>query len=204
VKETHAMKARKATIKRKTSETDIRIEFVVDGKGFSRIDTGIPFLDHMLTLLAKHGLFDIKLKARGDLEVDIHHTNEDVGIALGQALAKALGNKKGIRRYGSFAVPMDETLIRVTLDISGRPSLYLTKAKGVRLSRQPQYALDDAADFLRSFCQHSGINMHIGVLAGEDTHHIIEGIFKGIAKALDMATMIDPRVRGIPSTKGKL
>lgn len=198
------MKARKSVLARKTTETDIRIEFGVDGRGQSRVDTLIPFLDHMLTLLAKHGLFDLSLKARGDLEVDIHHTNEDIGIALGQALSKALGDKKGIRRYGSFAVPMDESLIRVTLDISGRPSLYVTKAKGVRLSRQPKYTFDDAVDFLRSFCQHAGINMHVGVLAGEDTHHIIEGIFKGLAKALDMATSLDPRVRGVPSTKGKL
>ena len=198
------MKARKAAVKRKTSETDIQIELTVDGKGTSTVDTRIPFLNHMLTLLAKHGLFDLKLKARGDLEIDIHHTNEDTGIALGQSLAKALGNKKGIRRYGSFAVPMDEALIRVTLDISGRPSLYVTKDKGVRLSRQPKDSFDDAVDFLRSFCQHAGINMHIGVLAGEDTHHIIEGMFKGIAKALDMATCLDPRVHGIPSTKGKL
>lgn len=198
------MKARKAAVKRKTTETDIQIEFAVAGRGTSKIDTQIPFLDHMLTLFAKHGLFDLMLKARGDLKVDIHHTNEDIGITLGQALSKALGDKKGIRRYGSFAVPMDETLIRVTLDISGRPSLYVTKAKGVRLSRQPRYTFDDAVDFLRSFCQHAGINMHIEVLAGEDTHHIIEGMFKGIAKALDMATSLDPRVRGIPSTKGKL
>ena len=198
------MKVRKATVKRKTTETNIQVDLTVDGKGASKIDTQIPFLDHMLTLLAKHGLFDLKLKARGDLKVDIHHTNEDIGIALGQALAKALGDKKGIRRYGSFAVPMDEALIRVTLDISGRPSLYVTKAKGVRLSRQPQYTFDDAIDFLRSFCQHAGINMHIGVLAGEDTHHIIEGMFKGIAKTLDMAVCLDPRVCGIPSTKGKL
>ncbi len=198
------MKARKATVKRKTSETYIQIEFALNGKGISTVDTQIPFLDHMLTLLAKHGLFALKLKARGDLEVDIHHTNEDIGISLGQALAKALGDKKGIRRYGSFAVPMDEALIRVTLDISGRPSLYVTKAKGVRLSRQPKYSFEDAVDFLRSFCQHAGINMHIGVLAGEDTHHIIEGMFKGVAKALDMATCLDSRVLGVPSTKGKL
>ncbi|MFH1799501.1 MAG: imidazoleglycerol-phosphate dehydratase HisB [Candidatus Omnitrophota bacterium] len=198
------MKARKAAVKRKTSETEIQIEFTVDGQGSSKIDTRIPFLDHMLTLLAKHGLFDLKLKARGDLEVDIHHTNEDIGIVLGQALTKALGNKKGIYRYGSFAVPMDEALVRVTLDISGRPSFYVTKARGVHLSRQPKYSFDDAVDFLRSFCQHAGINMHIGVLAGEDTHHIIEGMFKGIAKTLDMATRLDPRVLGIPSTKGKL
>lgn len=198
------MKKRAALLKRKTSETDIQVKLVVDGSGRSAIDTQIPFLDHMLTLLAKHGLWDLQIKARGDLQVDIHHTNEDLGITLGQVLAKALGDKKGIRRYGSFAVPMDEALIRVTLDISGRPSFYVTKAKGVRLSRQPKYTFDDAADFLRSFCQHAGINMHIGVLAGEDTHHIIEGMFKGLAKALDMATSLDPRVRGVPSTKGTL
>lgn len=198
------MKARKAAIKRKTSETDIQLEFTVDGAGSAKVDTRIPFLDHMLTLLAKHGLFDLKLKARGDLQVDMHHTNEDIGIVLGQALAKALGNKKGIRRYGSFAVPMDEALIRVALDISGRPSLYVTQDKGVRLSRQPKYSFEDAVDFLRSFCQHAGINMHIGVLAGEDAHHIIEGMFKGIAKTLDMATSLDPRVHGVPSTKGRL
>jgi imidazoleglycerol-phosphate dehydratase len=198
------MKKRSARLKRKTSETDITVVLTIDGKGQSSVQTGIPFLDHMLTLLAKHGLLDLKLKAQGDLEVDIHHTNEDTGIALGQALAKALGNKNGIRRYGSFAVPMDEALIRCTLDISGRPSLYLKKFPGVRLTRQSKYTLDDAADFLRSFCQHAGINMHIGVLAGEDTHHIIEGIFKALAKTLDMAVTRDPRVKGIPSTKGKL
>ena len=198
------MRARKASVKRNTSETDIQIEFAIDGKGMSKVDTQIPFLDHMLTLLAKHGLFNLKLKARGDLEVDIHHTNEDIGIALGQALAKALGKKKGIRRYGAFMVPMDETLIRVTLDISGRPSLYVKKSKGVRISRREKYTFEDAVDFLRSFCQHAGINMHIELLAGEDTHHIIEGMFKGIAKTLDMATCIDPRVHGVPSTKGTL
>ncbi len=198
------MKKRAASLDRKTSETSIQIKLALDGTGRSRIDTQIPFLDHMLTLLAKHGLLDLQIKARGDLQVDIHHTNEDLGITLGQALARSLGDKKGIRRYGSFAVPMDEALTRVTLDISGRPSLFVTKEKGVRLSRQPKYSFDDAVDFLRSFCQHAGINMHIGVLAGEDTHHIIEGMFKGLAKALDMATSMDPRVRGVPSTKGTL
>ncbi|OQA57601.1 MAG: Imidazoleglycerol-phosphate dehydratase [Candidatus Omnitrophica bacterium ADurb.Bin277] len=198
------MKKRSAVVKRKTTETDISVDLLIDGRGRSSVDTGIPFLDHMLTLLAKHGLFDLKLKARGDLEVDIHHTNEDIGIALGHALSEALGDKKGIRRYGSFAVPMDEALIRCTLDISGRPSLFIKKFPGVRLSRQPQYTFDDAVDLLRSFCQHSGINMHIGVLAGTDTHHIVEGIFKALAKALDMAVAYDPRVKGVPSTKGKL
>ena len=198
------MKKRSAVIKRKTSETDIAIRLSLDGAGKSSVDTQIPFLDHMLTLLAKHGLMDLTLKARGDLEVDIHHTNEDLGIALGQALTKALGAKKGIRRYGSFELPMDEALIRVTLDISGRPSLFIKKQKGVRLSRQPKYTFDDAADFLRSFCQHAGINMHIDILSGKDTHHIVEGIFKALAKALDMAITLDPRVRGVPSTKGSL
>lgn len=198
------MKVRMATVKRKTSETNILIKLVLDGTGKSSVDTKIPFLDHMLTLFSKHGLFDLEVKARGDLDVDIHHTNEDLGITLGQTLAKALGNKRGIRRFGSFAVPMDEALIRATLDISGRPSLFIEKEKGVRFSRQPKYTLDDAVDFLRSFCQHAGINMHLGILAGEDTHHIIEGIFKALAKSLDMATSLDPRVRGVPSTKGKL
>lgn len=198
------MKKRAAFIKRKTSETDITVRLILDGSGKSSVDTQIPFLDHMLTLLAKHALLDLRIKARGDLDVDIHHTNEDLGISLGHALTKALGKKKGIRRYGAFMVPMDEALIRVTLDISGRPSLYIKKAKSARLSRQAKYSFDDAADFLKSFCQHAGINMHIEILAGKDAHHIIEGIFKAIAKALDMALTIDPRVRGVPSTKGKL
>ncbi|MBU9888519.1 MAG: imidazoleglycerol-phosphate dehydratase HisB [Candidatus Omnitrophica bacterium] len=198
------MRKRTAALRRKTAETDIQVKLVVEGAGRSAVDTQIPFLDHMLTLLAKHGLWDLRVKARGDLQVDLHHTNEDLGITLGQALAKALGDKKGIRRYGSFAVPMDEALVRVTLDISGRPSLYVTKQKGVRLSRQPKYGFADAVDFLRSFCQHAGINMHLGILAGEDAHHIIEGMFKGLAKALDMATSRDTRVRGVPSTKGTL
>ncbi|HOW58836.1 MAG TPA: imidazoleglycerol-phosphate dehydratase HisB [Candidatus Omnitrophota bacterium] len=198
------MKTRMAVVKRKTLETAIQIKLVIEGHGKSDIHTKIPFLDHMLTLFAKHGLFDLSIKAHGDLEVDIHHTNEDLGITLGQAFAKALRDKKGIRRYGCFAVPMDEALIRVTLDISGRPSLFLRKEQGVRVGRHPQYTFEDAVDFLRSFCQHAGVNMHIGILAGEDTHHILEGIFKSLARSLDIATSIDPRVKGVPSTKGKL
>lgn len=198
------MRSRTAAIKRKTTETDIQIKITIDGCGRANVSTKIPFLDHMLTLFAKHGLFNLEVKACGDLEVDIHHTNEDLGISLGQALAKALGDKKGIRRYGTFAVPMDEALVRITLDISGRPSLFIKREKGVRISRHPKYTFDDAVDFLKSFCQHAGINMHIGILAGQDAHHIIEGIFKSLARALDMATSLDPRVRGIPSTKGKL
>ena len=191
-------------MKRKTSETDIAISLQLDGAGKSSISTQIPFLDHMLTLLAKHGLLDLQVKAKGDIEVDIHHTNEDIGIALGQALTKALGDKKGIRRYGDFTVPMDEALIRVTLDISGRPSFFVKKFAGFRIDRRAKYTFDDAVDFLKSFCQHAGINMHVNVLEGEDSHHIIEGTFKALAKALDMAVTLDPRVRGVPSTKGKL
>ncbi len=199
-----AKAARKASVKRTTSETDIKINLNVDGHGKSSISTGMPFLDHMLTLLAKHGLFDLEVKAKGDLHVDIHHTNEDVGITLGQALSKALGKKTGIRRYGFSSVPMDEVLVRVTLDISGRPSIFVHKAKGVKFSRLENYSFHDACEMLKSFCQHAGINLHIEVLAGHDSHHIIEGVFKAAAKALDVATQVDPRVKGVPSTKGSL
>lgn len=197
-------KIRKAEIHRKTTETDIKMKLVVGGQGQSRISTGMPFLDHMLTLLSKHGLFDLQVHAKGDLHVDIHHTNEDLGIVLGQALIKALGDKKGIRRYGFASIPMDEVLIRVTLDISGRPSLHIAKAKGVRFSRLENYSFHDAMEFMKAFCQHAGINMHVEVLSGHDSHHIIEGAFKATARALDIATQLDPRVKGVPSTKGSL
>jgi imidazoleglycerol-phosphate dehydratase len=197
-------KIRKSDIKRKTSETDIKINLVIDGRGRSSVSTGMPFLDHMLHLLSKHGLFDLTVKAVGDLHVDIHHTNEDVGIALGQAFSKALADKKGIRRYGFFSVPMDEVLVRVTLDFSGRPSCFIHKAKGVSFSRLENYSFHDAGEFLHAFCQHAGVNMHVEVVTGRDSHHIIEGTFKALAKALDMATQVDARVTGIPSTKGSL
>ncbi|MDP3920853.1 MAG: imidazoleglycerol-phosphate dehydratase HisB [Candidatus Omnitrophota bacterium] len=197
-------KKRSATVRRTTKETDINVVLTVDGKGKSSINTGLPFVNHMLELFAKHGLFDLRIRAKGDLEVDIHHTNEDVGITLGQALTKALDKKKGIRRYGFFHVPMDEALIRVTLDISGRPSLNVSRAKGVRFSRLETYSFHDATEFLHAFCQHAGINMHVEVAAGQDSHHIIEGVFKAVARALDVATQRDPRVSGIPSTKGSL
>lgn len=199
------MKARReAKVRRTTRETDISITLKIDGAGRSTVKTGIPFLDHMLTSLAKHGLFDIEIKAKGDLEVDIHHTNEDVGITLGQALTQALGKKKGIRRFGFFSVPMDETLVRVSLDISGRPSLNVTEQKGVRLSRLENYSFHDACEFLKALTLHSGINMAVEVVTGHDSHHIIEAIFKATAKALDMATQVDLRVKGVPSTKGSL
>ena len=171
-------KIRQAVVRRKTAETDIRIKLKIGGRGKSTIDTGMPFLGHMLTLLSKHSLMDLEVKAKGDLDVDIHHTNEDVGITLGQALTKALGKKAGIRRYGFSAVPMDEALLRMTLDISGRPSIDVHKGKGVRFSRLENYSFHDATEFLRAFCLHAGINMHIEVISGRDAHHIIEGVFK--------------------------
>lgn len=195
---------RKAEVRRTTQETDIRLRFNLDGSGKASVKTGIPFLDHMLASLAKHALFDLAIQARGDLEVDIHHTNEDVGITLGQALAKALGDKKGIRRFGFFSVPMDEALVRVSLDVSGRPSLYVSKQKGVRFSRLENYSFHDACEFLKAFTLHSGINLALEVVTGHDSHHIIEATFKAAAKALDNATQQDSRVRGIPSTKGSL
>ncbi len=197
-------KNRQAAVSRKTAETAIKIKLNVDGRGNSAIDTGLPFLDHMLTLFAKHSLMDIQCKAKGDLHVDIHHTNEDVGITLGEALTKALKDKKGIRRYGFFIAPMDEVLVRVALDFSGRPSFFVTKGKGVSFSRLENYSFHDACELLKAFCQHAGINMHVEVTAGKDAHHIIEGVFKTVAKAIDMATLIDPRVKGVPSTKGSL
>lgn len=195
-------KNRSATVERKTRETQIWMDFAVDGQGRSKIKTGLPFVDHMLELFTKHGLFDMTVRAKGDLAVDIHHTNEDVGIVLGMALTKALGDKKGIRRYGFWSLPMDEALIRVTLDISGRPSLLVHQSEGVSFSRLENYSFHDAMEFMRAFVQHAGINMHIEVVKGKDSHHIIEGVFKCFSKALDFATQIDPRVKGVPSTKG--
>ncbi|MBI4395416.1 MAG: imidazoleglycerol-phosphate dehydratase HisB [Candidatus Omnitrophica bacterium] len=194
----------KATVLRKTQETQIRISLSIDGSGKSQIKTGLPFLNHMLTSLAKHGLFDLEVNAKGDLEVDIHHTNEDIGIVLGQAFAKALGKKEGIRRFGFFSIPMDEALVRVSLDFSGRHSFLVLKTKGVKFSRLETYSFHDATEFLRAFGQHAGINLTVEIVNGEDSHHIIEAMFKATAKALDMATQRDERVRGVPSTKGAL
>jgi len=200
------MKNRIAVVKRATRETKIQLKLNIDGKGKYDINTGIAFLDHMLSLFTKHGLFDLEIKAKGDLEVDIHHTNEDVGICLGQAFDRALEDKKGIKRFAGAGVPMDEALARITLDISGRPSLYITIDKMVKLPGHDKkgYSFEDAKHFLRSFCQHAGINAHIDILAGEDLHHILEAVFKALARALDTATKVDPRIKGIPSTKGKI
>jgi imidazoleglycerol-phosphate dehydratase len=197
---------RSATIARKTGETDISIKLVVDGSGVSKISTGIPFFDHMLTLFAKHALFDLDVRVKGDLEVDFHHTVEDTGIVLGQALAKALGDKKGMVRYGNFLLPMDETLTRVALDFSGRPLLVWRLPKGVNLNRLKagDFPAQLTVEFLRGFIQQAGLTLHVEVLYSDETHHLVESVFKGVARALEQAVRRDPRVKGIPSTKGML
>jgi imidazoleglycerol-phosphate dehydratase len=197
---------RSAEIKRKTGETDVAIKLLVDGGGKSSIATGIPFFDHMLTLLAKHALFDLEVKVKGDLEVDFHHTVEDTGIVLGQALARALGDKKGLVRYGSFLLPMDETLVRVALDFSARPLLVWRVPKGVNLDRlrAGDFPAQLTVEFLRAFAQEAGLTLHVEVLYSSETHHLIEAVFKGIARAMEQAVRRDPRVQGIPSTKGML
>ncbi len=203
------MKKRKKKIQRKTKETNIAIELTIDGKGDSSIKTGIPFLDHMLALFAKHGLFDLKIKAKGDLEVDMHHTNEDIGICLGQAFKEALGEKKGIRRFGEKTVPMDEALVnvRAVVDISGRPFFNNIKSERPYEEKDVQggYNLEYARQFFQALVNSFPVTLHISILqASSDTHHLLEAIFKAAAKALDEATQIDPRVKGVPSTKGRL
>ena len=195
--------SRSATLERKTSETEIRLTLNLDGSGVSKISTGIAFFDHMLTLFSKHGLFDLELTAKGDIEVDFHHTVEDTGILLGQAITKALGDKAGIRRYGFFYVPMDEALVRSVVDLSGRPFLdYNAPADVPAIGAAFSFQLVE--EFLRAISVNAGMNLHVDVLAGRDAHHMAEGIFKSLARALDEATRIDPRVQGIPSTKGVL
>lgn len=194
--------SRTAKVKRKTRETDIELVFDVDGSGRSKISTGIGFFDHMLELFAKHGLFDLELKAVGDLEVDAHHTVEDVGLALGQALREAIGDKAGLARYGWCLLPMDDALARIALDCSGRPYLaYDAPEEAGPIENFPFQLLEE---FLRAFSVQGGINLHVALLDGRDSHHMAEAVFKGLARALDQATRIDPRVKGVPSTKGQL
>jgi imidazoleglycerol-phosphate dehydratase len=192
---------RKAKVDRKTKETDIKISLNLDGKGKYTIDTSIPFLDHMLSLMCKHGLFDIRLKARGDIDVDYHHTVEDIGIVLGKAVKQALGNMEGVSRYGQASVPMDEALASVSLDISGRPYL-VYKVEFPKKSKIKNFEPDLIEDFLQAFASNSGITLHVESPYGRNTHHIIEAIFKALGRALRKAVFIDPRVKGIPSTKG--
>jgi imidazoleglycerol-phosphate dehydratase len=193
---------RTATIDRKTSETTIKLTLSLDGEGNSDVRTGIPFFDHMLTLFARHGLLDLTVEAKGDIEVDFHHTVEDTGIALGQALAKALADKSGIRRYGSAYVPMDEALARVVVDCSGRPFLAYEAPRGVEAIGLFPFQLVE--EFLRALAVNAGLTLHVSILAGRDAHHMAEGIFKALGRALDIAVSHDERVKGIPSTKGVL
>jgi imidazoleglycerol-phosphate dehydratase len=197
---------RHAQVHRVTGETDILVKLALDGHGGTSVKTGIPFFDHMLTLFGKHALFDLEVRAKGDTQVDFHHTVEDVGIVLGQALAKALGDKKGIVRYGNFLLPMDETLVRVALDFSGRPLLVWRLPKGLNLNRLKagDFPAQLTVEFLRGFVQQAGLTLHVEVLYSDETHHLIEAVFKGLARALEQAVRRDPRVKGIPSTKGLL
>lgn len=194
---------RVANVCRTTGETRIKVKLDIDGTGKRRIKTGVPFLDHMLDLFAKHGFFDLDLNAKGDIEVDNHHTNEDVGITLGDAFSKALKDKLGIKRYGFFYVPMDDVLVRVVLDISNRPYVCFDGFPELE-KKYHAYSYADCEHFLRSFAQSAGLNLHVSLLAGKDRHHAIEAVFKGLAKAMDIATSIDGRSKSVPSTKGVL
>lgn len=189
-------------IQRRTKETDIQLSLRIDGRGETAIRTGVPFMDHMLTLLTVHGFFDLAITAAGDTEVDDHHTVEDLGICLGQAFKAALDDFSAIRRYGQGAVPMDEALVRVTLDFSNRPYLHY----GVRLPDQKVGAFDTALvqEFLRAFSLHAGLTLHVELAHGENSHHILEAVFKALAKALDQATAAEPRAAGPLSSKGSL
>ncbi|MDO8519765.1 MAG: imidazoleglycerol-phosphate dehydratase HisB [Deltaproteobacteria bacterium] len=193
---------RTAKINRKTSETDISLALNVDGSGKYKIQTPIPFFNHMLEAFARHGLFDLQIKATGDVHVDDHHLVEDVGLCLGEAFKKALGNKKGIRRYGHFTLPMDEVLTTVALDFSGRPALvYKPQIKSGRIKN---FDVELVGEFFHAVTNSASINLHIHVLQNGNKHHVVESIFKAFSRAMDMATCVDSRVKSIPSTKGKL
>lgn len=193
---------RSATVQRKTKETDVRVRLKLDGAGSSRISTGLPFLDHMLELFAKHGLFDLEITCKGDLEIDDHHSVEDVAITVGRALAQALGNKAGIRRYGEAVVPMDEALCRSVIDLSGR--FYLVYEVQTRRHKIGNFSVELAEHFWRSLAETAKFNLHIDCLRGRNTHHMLEGTFKATARALRLAVERDPRISGVLSTKGVL
>ncbi|RLB95590.1 MAG: imidazoleglycerol-phosphate dehydratase HisB [Deltaproteobacteria bacterium] len=193
---------RSAVVTRKTRETDITAELTIEGKGKGAISTGIPFFDHMLTLMAAHGFFDLTLRARGDIETGYHHTVEDVGLVLGEAFDKALGERKGMRRYGTAIVPMDEALASVVIDFSGRPFLvyhvsFLSQFTG-------RFDAQLVKEFFKAFVDKSGTTLHVNLEYGENTHHIIEAIYKAFGQALDEATMLDTRIQKVRSTKGVL
>lgn len=193
---------RKAEFKRTTKETDILVKINLDGSGKGKISTGIPFMDHMLELFAKHGFFDLEISASGDTEVDFHHTMEDLGLTIGQTLNEALGDKKGIRRYGHCILPMDEALALVALDLSGRPCLVYDLLPPADRIKDMDTALFH--EFFQALCVKSGMNLHIQLLKGNEAHHVFEAVFKALAKALDQAVQCEPRVKGVLSTKGIL
>jgi imidazoleglycerol-phosphate dehydratase len=193
---------RQAVISRTTNETDIQLEFTIDGEGNAELETGVPFLTHMLDLFTKHGQFNLKVNAKGDVEIDDHHTTEDIGICLGQALREALGDKKGIKRYGNAFVPMDEALAQVVVDLSNRPHF---EFRGEFPSQKVgTFDVELVHEFLWKLALEARMNLHVIVHYGRNTHHMIEAVFKALGRALDEATMIDPRVQGVPSTKGML
>jgi imidazoleglycerol-phosphate dehydratase len=193
---------RTAAIERITSETRVSLKLVIDGSGVSTISTTVPFLDHMLHLFSRHGLFDLEVEAQGDIDIDFHHTVEDIGIVLGEAFRKALGDKQGIVRYGTARIPMDETLADVTIDLSGRP--YLVYNVNLPKVKVGDFDVELAREFFQAFANTCGCNLHLNLLYGENVHHIIEACFKGFGRALDSATRQDPRLSGVMSTKGVL
>jgi imidazoleglycerol-phosphate dehydratase len=196
------MTNRTGEVERKTKETNIRISLKLDGKGKAKIASGIPFLDHMLTLFAVHGFFDLSVKAEGDLDVDFHHTVEDVGLVLGEAISQALGERKGIRRYGHVVLPMDDALAAVTVDLSNRPFLVYHTPESIVYGTALNASL--AKEFFRALVNRGGMNLHINVAYGENDHHVIESIFKAFGRALDQAVTVDGRTAGVPSSKGTL
>jgi len=194
--------SRTANVHRKTRETEIEIDLCLDGEGAYRVHTGVPFFDHMLESFAKHGLFDLTLEAKGDLQVDLHHTIEDVGIALGQAVRRALGDAEGIRRYGSQVLPMAEAKVEVSLDVSNRP--YLVYRVELPNARIGSFDASLTEDFLHAFAHNAGLDLHVELRYGKSPHHVVEAIFKGLARALRVAIERDPRVKGLPTVKGAL
>ncbi|MGH7858045.1 MAG: imidazoleglycerol-phosphate dehydratase HisB [Candidatus Binatia bacterium] len=194
--------ARAAEVHRKTSETDISLRLVLDGGGNYEVETGVPFLNHMLELFARHGFFDLRVTGRGDIQIDAHHTVEDVGLTLGEALRKALGDKRGIRRFGEATVPLDEALVSVVVDLSGRP--YLSYNVTLAQERVGSFDVELIHDFLLALANQVGMNLHVNMIAGRNPHHIIEASFKAMARALSQAVSFDPRVKGVLSTKGIL
>ncbi|HEY6837224.1 MAG TPA: imidazoleglycerol-phosphate dehydratase HisB [Geobacteraceae bacterium] len=194
--------SRKASVERITKETRIRLSLEIDGRGEAKVCTSVPFLDHMLDLFARHGLFDLDVEAKGDIDIDFHHTVEDIGIVLGTTVKQALGEKLGIRRYGQATVPMDETLASVAIDLSGRPFLvYNVALPKVKIG---EFDVELAREFFQALANNLGATLHVNVMYGDNVHHILEACFKGLARALDQATQVDARIEGVMSTKGKL